>query len=159
MSLLPLLEVLSHHSQRLGHAAARLGDFDHAEEHRAERLRLSRHRFLERRSTLNRDLHAPQDRPQCGPLELLFQARERTKEIDARAQIRSKLPAELGELAGAHPAEQISARTRLGRPPEPHTHRRDLPYERARPDFDVVALARLGLTGSGDPTRLGRKVE
>ena len=54
------------------------------------------------------DLDACQNRPECGALELLFEARERPDEIDARTQIRSKLPAELRELTGADPAEENS---------------------------------------------------
>ena len=66
------LEVVGQHPQGLGHAAARLGHLDHVEEHRAEGLRLLRHRLFEGRAALDRDLDAAQDRPQCRPRELLF---------------------------------------------------------------------------------------
>ena len=102
------LKMVGQHPQGLGHAAARLGHLDHVEEHRAEGLRFLRHGFFKRRPALNRELHATQDRPQRRPRELPLQARERADEIDARAQIRSKLPAELGELARADPAEEDS---------------------------------------------------
>ncbi len=53
-------------------------------------------------------MHAPQDRPECRPGELLLQARKRPIEIDAGGQIRGKLPAELGELPSADSAEENS---------------------------------------------------
>ena len=59
------LVVVGQHPQGLGHAAARLGHLDHAQEHRAEGLRLPRHRLFERRAALDRDLDARQNRPQC----------------------------------------------------------------------------------------------
>ena len=53
-----------------------------------------------------RELNPAQDRPQRRPAELALQAGKRLGEIDARAQVRGKLAAELGELPRAHPAEQ-----------------------------------------------------
>ncbi len=50
--------VLGQHLQRLGHAAARLGHLDHAEEHRAERLRLPRHRLFEGRAAADAELES-----------------------------------------------------------------------------------------------------
>src|ERR1017187_8782165 len=98
--------MVSQHPQRLWHASARLGHLDHVEKHRAEGLRLLRKGLFKGRAALDGDLDTSQNRSERCSRELLFQARERPNEVDARAQIRSKLPAELGELAGTDAAEK-----------------------------------------------------
>ena len=66
--------MVGEHLERLGYAAACLGHLDHAEEHRAERLRLACHRLFESRTAANGELDAAQDRPERRPAELALQA-------------------------------------------------------------------------------------
>ncbi len=103
--------MLGQHFERLRHAAACLGDLDHAEKQGTERLGLSCHRLFEGRAAADRELHPAQDRPQRGAAKLALQAGERLGKVDARAQVCGKLPAELRELPGADASPSRTGRS------------------------------------------------
>src|SRR5437764_27417 len=98
--------MVAHHPERFGHASSSLGHAYHAQKHRAENLLLTAHRLFQRRTRLDGLPHPRERRAEGGHRKLLFEARKGFGVVDTRVEVRSELPAELRELARAHPAEE-----------------------------------------------------